>query len=97
MLFTLQNFNHCSTGNQLCIIVLDNLKTMFDVVDIVTLQRFVMSEFRQRRQYVKSLIRQNQERGDSKIIKPYQMDHENMHSAQVNQMTLQLKEKLENI
>jgi hypothetical protein len=45
MLFVLREYSHCSIANQLCIIVLDNLKSLFDVIDIVTMQKFVINEF----------------------------------------------------
>jgi len=56
MLNILTTFNHSSIANQICILVLDNLKTLFDIVDIVTLQKFVITEFRQRHATLLAII-----------------------------------------
>jgi hypothetical protein len=37
MLYILRTYSHNSVANQLCVLVLDNLKSMFDVVDMVSL------------------------------------------------------------
>lgn len=48
MLSTLREYNHCSISNQLCILVLDSIKTMIDVIDLVSMQKFVIQEFQMR-------------------------------------------------
>ena len=37
VLLVIRNYSYCSIACQLCIMILDNIKTMFDVVDIVQL------------------------------------------------------------
>ena len=77
--------------------ILDNVKTQFDILDIVTLQKFVINEFVSRHTAHHNLIVQNQNEGIDKPVRRYQIDHYNMPSAQVNQMTLQLKDKVAQI
>lgn len=48
MLVTMREYSHCSIGNNLCVMVLDQIKGLFDVVDVVELQKFVINEFRER-------------------------------------------------
>ena len=67
------------------------------MIDIVTMQKFVVSEFAIRHTAQHDLILRNQEEGIQRPIRRYQIDHFNMQSAQVNQMTLQLKEKIATI
>ena len=71
MLFVLREYSHCSIANQLCILTLDALKTLFDVVDIVSMQKFVINEFSYRHQVLNNLIKHNQETGSNQIIKRY--------------------------
>ena len=74
--------------------ILDNIKTLLDVIDIVQLQSFVIQEFRDRHQHLYDQHTKNRENGSATAVKRYQLDHLNMQSAQVNQMTHQLKEKV---
>ena len=48
LLLIMRDYSYCSTANQLCIMILDQIKTLFDVIDVVQLQRFVINEFRER-------------------------------------------------
>jgi len=48
VLTVMREYNYCSIANQLCIMVLDQIKTLLDVVDVVSLQKFVIQEFRER-------------------------------------------------
>lgn len=100
LLVVLKEYSHCSIASQLCIQILGQIMTMFDVVDVCLLQKFVINEFRQRHQRNKELdesIRQLSidEGSEYKPVSRYKIDHENMQSAQVNQMTSQLKERVE--
>ena len=97
MLLVLQNFSYCSIACQLSILILDNIKTQYDVVDIVSMQKFVINEFARRHHVQHQLIMRNQEEGLDRPIRRYQIDHNNMQSAQVNQITIQLKEKIQSI
>ena len=76
---------------------MDNIKSQFDVIDIVSMQKFVINEFARRHHVQHQLIVRNQEEGINRPIRRYQIDHNNMQSAQVNQMTIQLKEKIQSI
>lgn len=78
MLYVLHHFNYCSIANQLSILILDNIKTQMDVIDIVTMQKFVISEFAQRHHIQHQLIVRNQEEGVDHPIRRYQIDHNNM-------------------
>lgn len=96
-LHVIKTYSHCSIACQTCLLVLDNLKTQFDILDIVTLQKFVINEFVARHTAHHNLILRYQEEGIDKPIRRYQIDHNNLQSAQVNQMTLQLKDKVSQI
>lgn len=61
---------------------------------MVQLQKFVISEFRERHQLLYDMHKFNKSRGINVEIKRYHVDHMNMQSAQVNQMTTQLKDKV---
>jgi len=69
--------------------ILDQIKNLLDVIDIVQLQKFVISEFRDRHQFQLDFHKKNQENGgdEEQIVKRYWINHMNMQSAQVNQMT----------
>lgn len=73
------------------------MKTLFDVIDVVQLQKFVINEFRERHQLLYDMHKQNKEKGINQEIKRYHVDHQNMQSAQVNQMTIQLKDKVQQL
>ena len=96
-IFVIKNYSHCSIACQTCILLLDGVKTQLDIVDIVNLQKFVISESVARHTAHHEMIIKGQEQGIDKPIRRYQIDHMNMPSAQVNQMTLQLKEKIAGI
>ena len=70
------------------------MKGLFDVTDVVQLQKFVIQEFRERHQHLYEMHKLNKARGATEIIRRYQINHMNMQSAQVNQMTTQLKDKV---
>ena len=42
VLTVMREYSYCSIANQLCIMVLDQIKTLLDVVDVVSLQKFVI-------------------------------------------------------
>lgn len=90
----LMTYSYCSVACQVCILILDQLKTMFDIIDIVTMQKFVINEFSERHTAHHNLIMKNQQEGNNQPIRRYWIDHLNLQSGQVNQMTLQLKEKI---
>ena len=74
--------------------------SMYDVVDVTMLQRFVIDEFKarhERNRLLDETMRQLSidEGIEYKAVSRYKIDHENMQSAQVNQMTSQLKERVE--
>ena len=74
--------------------------TMYDVVDVCELQRFVINEFKKRHNRNRELdetMRQLSidEGSEYKPVSRHKIDHTNMQSAQVNQMTSQLKERVE--
>lgn len=77
--------------------LLDQMKTLFDVIDVVQLQKFVINEFRERHQLLYDMHKYNKLNGINKEIKRYHVDHQNMQSAQVNQMTTQLKDKVQQL
>lgn len=96
VLVVMREYSFCSIANQLCIMILDQIKTLLDVVDVVQLQKFVIQEFRERHQHLYELHKKNREQGYNQVvIKRYHIDHLNMQSAQVNQMVAQLKQKIE--
>mmetsp|Transcript_7746 Transcript_7746/g.12999 ORF Transcript_7746/g.12999 Transcript_7746/m.12999 type:complete len:260 (+) Transcript_7746:508-1287(+) len=95
LLMVMRDFNYCSIANQFCIMIFDQVKTLFDVIDVVQLQQFVIREFRERHQFLLDMHRENQQlNGNSEVFKRYKLNHLNMQSAQVNQMTSQLKDKI---
>ena len=92
LLVVLREFSYCSIASQLCIQILGQIMTMYDVVDVCQLQRFVMNEFKARHQRNKELdevARQisAEEGSEYRPVSRYKIDHTNMQSAQVNQMT----------
>lgn len=97
MFFVLSNFSYCSIANQLSILILDNIKTQYDVIDLVQMQKFVINEFAKRHHQQHQLIIRNQEEGNNQPVRRYQIDHNNMQSAQVNQITIQLKDSIQSI
>ena len=50
LLGVLREYSYCSIASQLCIQILGQVMTMYDVVDVCMLQRFVIDEFRARHQ-----------------------------------------------
>jgi len=81
LLVVMREFSYCSIANQLCIMVLDQMKTLFDVIDVVQLQKFVINEFRERHQLIYDMHNFNKQNGIEKEIKRYHVDHQNMQSA----------------
>jgi hypothetical protein len=63
--------------------ILDALKTLYDVIDLVTLQKFVIMEFRERQllQFEQMQKRKNEEGAAAVAGKRYQINHLNMQSA----------------
>ena len=61
---------------------------------MVILQKFVIDEFSQRHEKLAELHRLNSQRDEPVAIKRYWIDHTNMQSAQVNQLTVQLKSRV---
>lgn len=57
----------------------------------------MIQEFRERHQHLYDQHTKNRENGSNQAVKRYQINHLNMQSAQVNQMTNQLKEKVSQI
>ena len=86
VLVVMKEYSYCSIANQLCILILDQIKTLLDVIDVVSLQKFVIQEFRERHLHLYDLHKRNREQGGNHVIKRYHIDHLNMQSAQVNQM-----------
>ena len=101
LLFVLREYSYCSISNQLCIQILGQIMTMFDVVDVCMLQKFVINEFRARHKFNQELdetLRSASMADDTIDYKPvsrFKINHCNMQSAQVNQMTAQLKDRVE--
>ena len=95
MTVVIRKFSHCSIACQLCIMILDALKSLFDVIDLVQLQKFVIIEFRERQLLQFELMQKRKSEGVS--AQRYQINHQNMQSAHVNQMTSQLKDKVQQI
>lgn len=93
----MRDYSYCSIANQLCIMVLDQIKGYLDVVDIVQLQKFVIQEFRERHQHLVELHKFNKLQGVEEEIRRYKINHMNMQSAQVNQIALQLKDKIHEV
>jgi len=58
--------------------ILDQIKTLFDVIDVVQLQKFVIQEFRDRHQHLYELHKWNKQNGGNVIIRRYQINHLNM-------------------
>jgi len=81
LLVVMREFSYCSIANQLCIMLLDQMKTLFDVIDVVQLQKFVINEFRERHQLLYDMHKYNKLHGINKEIKRYHVDHQNMASA----------------
>jgi hypothetical protein len=77
----MREYSYCSIANQLCIMVLDQIKTLFDVVDVVQLQKFVINEFKERHEHLLDLHKYNKLNGIDAQVKRYHVDHTNMQSA----------------
>jgi hypothetical protein len=58
--------------------IFDQIKSLFDVQDVVELQKFVINEFRERHQFLYDLHKNNRESGSSQVIKRYKINHNNM-------------------
>ena len=97
LLMVMREYSYCSIANQFCIMIMDQTKTLFDVVDVVQLQQFVIREFRERHQALLDFHKSSKEKGITVEFKRYRINHLNMQSAQVNQMTHQLKGKIESL
>ena len=97
MTVVIREYSYCSIACQLCIMVLDALKALFDVIDLVQLQKFVIVEFRERQLLQFEQMQKRKSEGGSAVGRRYQINHLNMQSAQVNQMTSQLKDKVQQI
>ena len=87
MTVVIREYSYCSIACQLCIMVLDALKALFDVIDLVQLQKFVIVEFRERQLLQFEQMQKRRSEGGSITGRRYQINHQNMQSAQVNQMT----------
>lgn len=48
LLMVLNQYSHCSVASQLSLQILGQIMTMFDVVDVCLLQKFVIADFRER-------------------------------------------------
>ena len=55
--------------------VLDQIKTLFDVIDVVQLQKFVIHEFRERHQLLYDMHKYNKQHQIHQYIKRYHVDH----------------------
>lgn len=71
MLFVMKNFNYCSIANQMSILIIDNIKSQLDVIDIVSMQKFVINEFANRHHAHHQLIVRQQEEGIDRPIRRY--------------------------
>ena len=74
--------------------------TMFDVVDVCLLQKFVIEDFKDRHKINKELdaerkARSAEEGTEHTPVSKYKINLQHMPSAQINQMTAQLKERVE--
>ena len=49
----LREYGYCSVANQLCVNIMVTISGQYDIIDVVTLQRFVINEFKQRHAEVK--------------------------------------------
>ena len=92
LLMVLTQYSHCSSASQLSLQILGQIMTMFDVVDVCVLQKFVIEDFKKRHQ--KNLLldelrrRACEEQGTEYApVSKYKLDLEHMPSAQINQMT----------
>ena len=63
MLIVMREYSYCCIANQLCIMILDQIKSLFDVADVVQLQKFVIQEFRERHQHLYEMHKINKARG----------------------------------
>lgn len=61
--------------------ILDAVKSMFDVSDIVTMQKFVLQDFRARHRHLENLAQANQDQGNHQPIRKYKQNHLDMSSA----------------
>ena len=75
LLVIMREYSYCSIANQLCIMVLDQIKTLFDVIDVVQLQKFVIHEFRERHQLLYDMHKYNKQHQIHQYIKRYHVDH----------------------
>ena len=92
LLGVLRDYSYCSIASQLSNHILGQVMTMYDVVDVCMLQKFVIKEFRARHKRNRDLDEVMRERSadegtEYKPVTRHKIDHENMQSAQVNQMT----------
>ena len=48
LLLVLRNYGYCSFACQICVQIMVSISGQYDIIDVVTLQRFVIEEFKQR-------------------------------------------------
>ncbi len=89
LIYIMREHSYCNMALEMSALILAEVRSMFDIVDIVTLQKFVIQEFRERHLKLRKLL----EEGTSEEVSRFKLDHMNMQSAQVNQIALSLKEK----
>lgn len=100
LLMILSQYSHCSVASQLSLQILGQVMTMFDVVDVCLLQKFVIEDFRKRHcmnELLDEELKQlSLEEGiEHSPISKYRINLDYMPSAQINQMTQQLEERVE--
>ena len=78
MTVVIRGYSYCSIACQLCIMILDALKSLFDVIDLVQLQKFVIVEFRERQLLQFEQMQKRKSEGGSSVGRRYQINHENM-------------------
>ena len=70
----MREYGFCCIACQLGIMIFDQIKTLFDVTDVVELQKFVIQEFRDRHKHLYELHK----KATGEVIRRYKIDHMNM-------------------
>jgi len=76
IIYIMREYSYCNMALELSAFILAEVRTMFDIIDIVTLQKFVIQEFRERHLKLRILFEESGEE-----VSRFKLDHMNMQSA----------------
>lgn len=61
----LREYSYCCIANQLCVTIMVTISGQYDIIDVVSIQRFVIEEFKQRHLEVKEIAKAKQLREEA--------------------------------